>query len=116
MQPYRGASTLPHIYADPGSSIINKATITAEGAGAVDRSGPRHPKLDIAFDTRTAVIFFAVLGLTLVFIAYNLCVEVMESGLQATNCLPFLLLGIDLFIAPGLDSSTTLLTTGSGMP
>jgi PiT family inorganic phosphate transporter len=74
------------------------ATIGTE----VDQA-PERPKLDHGFDARTALIFFSVLALALFFVAYSLYVDITESGAPASSWLPFLLLGVALFIALGFE-------------
>src|SRR6185295_4611012 len=64
---------------------------------------PERPKLDHGFDARTALIFFSVLALALFFVAYSLYVDITESGAPASSWLPFLLLGVALFIALGFE-------------
>ena len=66
------------------------------------RTHPR-PKLDVAFDMRTAVIFFGVLACALFFIAYSLYTDISASGMRATSWLPFALLGVALFVALGFE-------------
>jgi PiT family inorganic phosphate transporter len=73
-------------------------------AGAPSPSpSPSRPKLDGGFNSRTALIFFSVLGLCLFFVAYSLYVDVTESGVHATSWVPFLLLGVALLIALGFE-------------
>jgi len=71
--------------------------------GAPEDHAPEKPKLDHGFDARTAVAFFSVLALALFFVAYSLYVDITESGAPATSWLPFLLLGVALFIALGFE-------------
>ena len=69
--------------------------------GAPEDHAPERPKLDHGFDARTALAFFSVLALF--FVAYSLYVDITESGAPATSWLPFLLLGVALFIALGFE-------------
>src|SRR6185436_17843277 len=75
--------------------------VVAIGTGA--DHAPERPKLDHGFDARTALAFFSVLALALFFVAYSLYVDITESGAQPTSWLPFLLLGVALFIALGFE-------------
>jgi PiT family inorganic phosphate transporter len=61
------------------------------------------PALDTGFDLRTAFVFFGLLGVGLLFIAYNLYADVSASGIRATTILPFLLLFVALLIALGFE-------------
>ena len=69
----------------------------------LDEPRPARPKLDVEFDARTALVFFGVLACGLLFIAYNLYLDLTESGVRATSWLPFVLLGVALFIALGFE-------------
>ncbi len=78
---------------------MTDAIIATKGPVTRERHAPTRPMLDVGFDARSAVIFFSILGLTLFFIACNVYVDVTETGVRTTNWLPFLLLGVALFIA-----------------
>jgi hypothetical protein len=89
--------------AAPEETVITEATMAANASGTHEaHAGPR-PKLDVGFDARTAVMFFSVLALALFFIAYNIYVDVNETGVRTTNVLPYLLLGVALFVALGFE-------------
>jgi len=60
---------------------------------------PTRPKLDHDFGPKTAVLFFSILAIMLLFIAYSVYTDVEESGSRTTTWLPFLLLGVALLIA-----------------
>jgi PiT family inorganic phosphate transporter len=64
---------------------------------------PERPKLDHGFNPRTAMLFFSVLALGLFFVAYSLYSDITETGVRTTSILPFLLLGVALFIALGFE-------------
>ena len=76
---------------------------TAPGSLAFDGHTPSRPRLDSGFNARTAVAFFSVLGLALFFIAYSVYGDVADSGARTTSVLPYLLLGVALFIALGFE-------------
>jgi inorganic phosphate transporter, PiT family len=80
-----------------------EATIGVDGSVAIGRHAPARPKLDGGFNATTALVFFGILGFALFFIAYNVYSDVSASGLRATTWLPFLLLGVALFIALGFE-------------
>jgi len=82
---------------------MTQATMTAHGPVALDAHAPIRPKLDVGFDLRTALVFFGVLALALIFVAYSVFVDVREIGTQTTTFLPFLLLGVALFVALGFE-------------
>ena len=64
---------------------------------------PARPKLHVGFNARTAIVFFGILGCALFFIAYNVYSDITASGVRSTSWLPFLLLGVALFIALGFE-------------
>jgi PiT family inorganic phosphate transporter len=57
------------------------------------------PKLDTKLDALTIVIFLGLLGCGLLFMAYSLYVDIAESGTPVKTYMPFVLLGVALFIA-----------------
>ena len=63
----------------------------------------RRPKLDHRSKPLSILGFFAVLGCGVLFIAYNLYVDVDETGARTTTLLPFLLLFVALLIALGFE-------------
>jgi inorganic phosphate transporter, PiT family len=82
---------------------MTEATMTRDGVVALDRHTAVGPKLDSGFDARTALVFFSVLALALFFIAYSIYVDVNETGVRTTTWLPYLLLGVALFVALGFE-------------
>src|SRR5262245_21816116 len=76
-------------------------SITA-GAPLSEPSSDR-PKLDVGFDARTALLFFGLLALALFFVAYSVSRDIVASGVRAATWLPYLLLGVALFIALGFE-------------
>ena len=71
-------------------------------AGGV--AGPVRPALDSGFDPRQAFIFFGLLGVGLLFVAYSLYSDVSATpGIKTTTFLPYLLLFVALLIALGFE-------------
>ncbi len=60
---------------------------------------PVRPLLDTPFDPRTAIAFVGAIIAAVLFIAYNLYADVTSSGVRTTTLVPFVLLGVALFIA-----------------
>src|SRR6267142_5539641 len=73
----------------------------------VDRSGPiqpaSRPNLDKGFNPLTMIAFFGILAAGLLFVAYNIYVDVNATGTKATTYLPYLLLLVALLIALGFE-------------
>jgi inorganic phosphate transporter, PiT family len=69
----------------------------------IDVHAPTRPKLDVEFNPRTTLVFFSVLACALFFVAYSIYSDVSESGVRSTSWLPFVLLGVALFIALGFE-------------
>src|SRR5262249_23669058 len=63
----------------------------------------RRPSLDVGFNPRTAVVFVGILAGSLFFIAYSIYRDISASGVHTTTWLPFVLLGVALFIALGFE-------------
>jgi PiT family inorganic phosphate transporter len=82
---------------------MTEVSIAINPPAALDAHAPVRPKLDVGFDARTAVVFFSVLACVLFFIAYSLYADVTESGVRSTSLLPYVLLGVALFIALGFE-------------
>src|SRR5262245_55894013 len=61
------------------------------------------PHLDFAVDPRTVVVFLSVLATALFLVAYNIYVDVRDTGTPTTSWLPFALLGVALFVALGFE-------------
>src|SRR5262245_42721102 len=97
---------------------MTQMTATAETFDAgtpAPAPAPVRPKLDGGFNARTALIFFSVLALGLFFVAYSLYVDVTESGVRTTSLMPFLLLGVALFIALGFEFVNGFLDTANAV-
>jgi len=61
------------------------------------------PKLDHKLHPATAIIFVGLLAAGLLFTVYSLYADVSETGTQARTVMPFILLGIALFVALGFE-------------
>ncbi len=61
------------------------------------------PDLNAKNGPATAILFILLLATGLGFTAYSLYADVQESGAQVTTYLPFLLLGVALFVALGFE-------------
>jgi PiT family inorganic phosphate transporter len=82
---------------------MSNATLAAPTGALVEGHAAKRPKLDGGFDVRSAIVFAVILVFGLFFIAYSLYVDVTQSGMRATTWLPFILLGVALFIALGFE-------------
>ncbi len=65
--------------------------------------GAARPSLDRGFDPRTAIAFFGLLAIGLLFVAYNLYSDISASGARTTTILPYLLLFVALLTALGFE-------------
>jgi inorganic phosphate transporter, PiT family len=74
--------------------------ITFLGTGPATSSKPR---LDGGFNPLAAIVFFGVLALALLFTAYSLYDDMETTGTRITTWVPFLLLGVALFVALGFE-------------
>src|ERR1019366_1156802 len=61
------------------------------------------PNLDKGFNPLTMIIFFGILGVGLLFVAYSIYVDVDATGTKVTTYLPYLLLFVALLIALGFE-------------
>jgi len=79
--------------------------ITAPLSGTVTQPAEHkgRPKLDHPVNPLTGILFFAVIGIALLFVAYSLYVDVQESGTPVVTYVPFLLLFVALLIALGFE-------------
>jgi inorganic phosphate transporter, PiT family len=79
--------------------------IAAPLSGTVPKSSEQHgrPKLDHPVNPLTGILFFGVIGIALLFVAYSLYVDVQESGTPVVTYVPFLLLFVALLIALGFE-------------
>jgi PiT family inorganic phosphate transporter len=82
---------------------MNEVALPVPGSLAAAHPAPVRPRLDAGFNARTAVVFFAILALTLFFIAYSIYRDVTTSGTHTTAILPFVLLGVALVVALGFE-------------
>lgn len=74
---------------------------------AIDDNGPLQPagrpNLDKGFNPLTMILFFGVLGVGILFVAYSIYVDVEATGVRVTTYLPYLLLLVALLIALGFE-------------
>ena len=61
------------------------------------------PKLDSSFNRLSAIVFFGVLAAGLLFTAYSLYHDVSGTSARVTTWIPYLLLGVALFVALGFE-------------
>src|SRR5499426_1454280 len=79
--------------------------IAAPLSGTIPKSSEQHgrPKLDHPVNPLTGILFFGVIGIALLFVAYSLYVDVQDSGTPVVTYVPFLLLFVALLIALGFE-------------
>jgi PiT family inorganic phosphate transporter len=78
--------------------------IAAPLSGTVPHSAEQgRPKLDHPVNPLTGILFFGVIGIAVLFVAYSLYVDVQESGTRVVTYLPFMLLFVALLIALGFE-------------
>src|SRR5271169_3364676 len=61
------------------------------------------PNMDGGFNPLTVIVFIGALAIGLLFIAYSLYADVSATGSRITTWVPFLLLGVALFVALGFE-------------
>jgi len=61
------------------------------------------PNLDKGFNPLTMIIFFGILALGLLFVAYSIYTDIDATGSKVTTILPYLLLIVALLIALGFE-------------
>jgi PiT family inorganic phosphate transporter len=71
--------------------------------GTIEPARTKRPDLDRGFHPLAGVIFLGVIAAVLLFVAYNLYVDVGETGARITTYLPFILLFVALLIALGFE-------------
>jgi PiT family inorganic phosphate transporter len=79
--------------------------MTDLAASHLDTSLPKatRPKLDARVSPLTAILFFGLLAAGVLFSAYSLYTDVSEAEVRTTTWLPFILLGVALFVALGFE-------------
>src|SRR5215471_19961307 len=68
-----------------------------------DRVATARPKLDVRPNMMAIILFLALLGSGILFTAYSLQSDILQSGMPVKTWLPFLLLGVALLIALGFE-------------
>src|ERR1700719_1815787 len=71
--------------------------------GTTEPARTKRPDLDRGFHPLAGVIFLGVIAAVLLFVAYNLYVDVGETGAKISSYLPFILLFVALLIALGFE-------------
>lgn len=82
---------------------MSDGTLTAHPLAFDGAAVSSKPKLDSGLDARSALVFFGILAVGLFFIAYSVWADIADTGVRATTWLPYLLLGVALFIALGFE-------------
>jgi inorganic phosphate transporter, PiT family len=70
---------------------------------AAPQPQPSRPALDKGFNPLTAILFFGLLAVGLLFVGYSLYVDIGDTGVKTTTILPFILLFVALLIALGFE-------------
>jgi inorganic phosphate transporter, PiT family len=78
-------------------------TAIAQSAPAAHSPAPARVNLNQPVDLRAVLLFLAVLGAGLFFMAYSIYSDISEAGASPTTILPFLLLGVAMLIALGFE-------------
>src|SRR5499433_2477724 len=79
--------------------------ITAPLSGTITQPEEHkgRPKLDHPVNPLTGILFFGVIGIALLFVAYSLYDDVQTTDTKVTTYLPFILLFVALLIALGFE-------------
>ena len=79
-------------------------TAIADASGAAAQPAPARVHLDQPLDMRAVIIFLAVIGGGLFFMAYSIYADIAATKAPApTTILPYLLLGVAMVIALGFE-------------
>ena len=79
------------------------ATLAAPSAARPEAAPSSRPQFDRRTGLATILVFAALLAVGLLFTAYSLVHDVSEAGAPTTTWVPYLLLGVALFIALGFE-------------
>ena len=71
--------------------------------GSIEPALQKGPDLDRGFHPLSGIIFAGVIAVALLFVAYNIYVDVDESGARVTTIVPYILLFVALLIALGFE-------------
>ena len=77
--------------------------LNQRGVSAAPIEPASRPNLDKGFNPLTMIIFFGILAVGAVFVAYSIYVDVNATGTKITTFLPYLLLFVALLIALGFE-------------
>jgi inorganic phosphate transporter, PiT family len=82
---------------------MSNATLAAPAGVLAESQAPTRPTLDRGFNLWSTLAFSTVLAAGLLYVAYSLYIDVTQSGMRPTTWLPFVLLGVAMFIALGFE-------------
>jgi inorganic phosphate transporter, PiT family len=71
--------------------------------GTIEPARTKRPDLDRGFHPLSGIIFLGVIAAVLLFVAYNLYIDVGATDLKITTYLPFILLFVAMLIALGFE-------------
>jgi PiT family inorganic phosphate transporter len=71
--------------------------------GSIEPAQIKRPDLDKGFNPLTAILFFGILAVGALFVAYSIYLDVDATGTQVTTYLPYILLFVALLIALGFE-------------
>src|SRR5262245_12819342 len=77
--------------------------VPLSGSATAPTSVGGRPKLDHPVNPLAGILFFGVIGVCVLFVAYSLYVDIEDSGTRVTTYLPFMLLFVALLIALGFE-------------
>jgi PiT family inorganic phosphate transporter len=77
--------------------------ITLQAPGRASKSKSPRPDMDKGFNPLTMILFFGILGVGLLFVAYSLYADVDATGTKVTSYVPYILLFVALLIALGFE-------------
>src|SRR5437868_2960048 len=77
------------------------ATQSISESGALEPAS--RPNLDKGFNPLTMILFFGILAVGLLFVAYSIYSDVNATGTRVTSYMPYLLLFVALLIALGFE-------------
>src|SRR6478735_8320995 len=82
---------------------MSDGSLTAHPLDFEAHAHPSKPKLDTGLNAKSAFVFVSIVAVAMFFIAYSLWSDIADTGVYATTWVPYLLLGVALFIALGFE-------------
>src|SRR5215475_1298905 len=84
---------------------MNTVAAAVETAHPPDagHGGARRPRLDSGLTPQTLLVFLSLLAIGLLYTAYSLYSDVTDAQVHTTTWVPYLLLGVALFVALGFE-------------